>query len=578
MKNVTVIFILLSLCLSACSGPEFETVKIKIIETSDVHGNYFSYDFVNQKAWEGGLVRVSHFVDSVRQQYNDNLLLFDNGDILQGQLSVYYYNFIDTVSPHLGAEVMNFMNYDLGNMGNHDLEMGHSAYDRWVKQSGFPVLGANIIDESTGKPYFEPYAVFVRNGVKIAVLGMITPAVPTWLLGNLWSGLSFEDMEECARKWMKVIREKENPDIVIGLFHAGKEARTLLDKYRDDASVEVAQRVPGFDAVLIGHDHSLYCEKVLNVDGDSVLVVNPGYDALFVGNIDITVVLKDGKVDRKHITGQLTDIKASPISDKLVENYTDEYNDIQAYASEKIGEFTKSVTTREAYFGPSGFIDFIHQVQLYATQADVSFAAPLIFDQSIEKGDFLIADMFKLYRFRNFLYTMQLSGKEIKNFLEESYAIWTNQMVSPDDNLLLFRKEEGVQRRYFANYYFLFDSAAGIEYTVDVTKPKGEKITILRMAGGNAFSPDSIYNVALTSFRGSGGGGSLARALDVPPDRLKERVVAVTEKEFRYYMTNYMREKGIITPDPLNQWKFIPEEWTKPAAARDYIHLFGYRE
>ena len=127
-------------------------VVIKIIETSDVHGNFFPYNFIERKEWSGSLARVHSFVKEQREKYGDNCLLMDNGDILQGQPTAYYYNFMDTVSTHVAADMMNYMGYVVGNMGNHDVETGHAVYDRWIKQCDFPVLGANIIDNATGKP------------------------------------------------------------------------------------------------------------------------------------------------------------------------------------------------------------------------------------------------------------------------------------------------------------------------------------------------------------------------------------------------------------------------------------------
>ena len=224
-------------------------VVIKIIETSDVHGNFFPYNFIERKEWSGSLARVHSFVKEQREKYGDNCLLMDNGDILQGQPTAYYYNFMDTVSTHVAADMMNYMGCVVGNMGNHDVETGHAVYDRWIKQCDFPVLGANIIDNATGKPYLKPYEVLERDGVRIAVLGMITPAIPSWLPEKLWSGLHFEEMEPCARKWVKIIKEKENPDVIVGLFHAGKSGN-VLGQVVEDASMDVAKRVPGFDVVL----------------------------------------------------------------------------------------------------------------------------------------------------------------------------------------------------------------------------------------------------------------------------------------------------------------------------------------
>ena len=283
-------------------------VKLKIVETSDVHGNFYPYDFIRRQPAEGSLARVQTFVKQQRETYGDNLLLLDNGDILQGQPAAYYYNYMDTLAPHLTAEMLNFMGYDAGNMGNHDVETGRAVFDRWMGDCHFPVLGANIIETATGKTHCKPYVVLERDGVKLVVLGMITPAIPMWLSESLWPGLRFEDMEETARKWLPLIREREQPDVVVGLFHAGKEGVTMGGKYRDNASVEVAQRVPGFDVVLIGHDHARACFKVANVAGDSVWVVNPANNALAVGDVEVTLTLEDGKVTGKRVEGCLTDV------------------------------------------------------------------------------------------------------------------------------------------------------------------------------------------------------------------------------------------------------------------------------
>ena len=130
------------------------TVNLKIVATTDVHGNFFAYDFIAQKPWDGSLARVAAYVDSLRKAAGDeSVILLDNGDILQGQPTVYYYNFIDTASPHIADEIYRYMRYDAASIGNHDVETGHDVYDRWIKEAGIPVLGANVMDTSTGKPY-----------------------------------------------------------------------------------------------------------------------------------------------------------------------------------------------------------------------------------------------------------------------------------------------------------------------------------------------------------------------------------------------------------------------------------------
>lgn len=577
MKRLTILYALL-FCVALASSAKEREVKLKLVETSDIHGNYYPYNFISQEEWAGSLARVYAFVQKKREVYKDNLILVDNGDILQGQPSAYYYNYIDTVSTHLCAEMMNSMGYVAGNMGNHDVETGHDVFDRWIGQCSFPILGANIIDTATDKTYLKPYQVIERDGVKIVILGMVTPAIPVWLSENLWQGLRFDDMEETAHHWMKVIREKEKPDLVIGLFHAGQDAILMGDKYNENASLNVAKNVPGFDIVLMGHDHARECKKIVNVAGDSVLIIDPASNGIVVADVDITLKLKNGKVQSKQISGALTEVGEYGISNDFMTKFAPQYNTVQQFVSKKIGTFTEDITTRPAYFGPSAFIDFIHSLQLDISGADISFTAPLSFDAQIKKGDVSVSDMFNLYKYENMLYMMKLSGKEIKGFLEESYYIWTNQMKSPDDHLLWFKEtiQEGApDRTGFQNFSFNFDSASGIIYTVDVTKPKGEKVTIISMADGSPFDMEKMYKVATNSYRGNGGGELLTKGAGIPQDELKDRILFSSDKDLRYYLMNYIEKKKTLNPRALNQWKFIPEEWTVPAAKRDYEKLFN---
>lgn len=572
MRRISCIFLLLWAFLSLSAATR--EVKLKLIETSDIHGNFFPYNFITQQDWKGSFARVHSYAQQERQTYGDNLLLMDNGDILQGQPSAYYYNFMDTVSTHITAAMMNYMGFVVGNMGNHDVEAGHAVYDRWISQCQFPVLGANIIQVSDEQPYLKPYEIIEREGVKIAVLGMITPAIPTWLPETLWKGLYFADMEQTARKWMPIIQEKEKPDIIIGLFHAGKEARTVAGKYREDASAEIAERIPGFDIIMMGHDHRRFCGKIANAQGDSVLLINPANNGRTVGDVEIVLTLDGDKVIRKSIQGKLADMDKLDPSPDFMKQFAPQYQAVEAFVSEKVGTFTETISTRPAYFGPSAFIDFIHSLQLDLTGADISFAAPLSFDAVIKEGDIHISDMFNLYKYENMLYTMELTGKEIKGFLEESYAIWTNQMKSADDHVLLLTERKDGNGYTFTNPSFNFDSAAGIIYTVDVTKPAGQKVSIQSLANGELFDLNRTYRVALNSYRGNGGGELLTKGAGIPQDQLKDRIISATEKDLRYYMIQYIREKKTLSPQPLNQWKMIPEDWTEKAAERDARLLF----
>lgn len=573
MKLLICLMTLLGLgSLSAVHASQDGEVTLKLIETSDVHGCYFPYDFIRNKPMKGSLARVSSYVKEQREKY-ENVILMDNGDILQGQPVAYYYNYMDTISEHVCAAMLNYMKYDVGTMGNHDVETGHAVYDRWVRQCNFPVLGANIVDNKTGKPYLPPYQVIEKEGVKIAILGMITPAIPSWLPEQLWSGLHFEDMEDCARKWVKIIREKENPDVLVGLFHAGPEGNKL-DNVVENGSGNVAKSVPGFDVVFMGHDHTRRYEKVVNVEGDSVLLIDPANMSKVVSEVTFTIKKQDGKVVSKQVEGKLVNMDGYAPDADFLNIFSGAYETTMDFVSRNIGRIEHTISSKEAFFGPSAFVDLIHQLQLDITGADISFCAPLSAYAEIKKGDICVSDMFNLYKYENLLYTMKLTGKEIKDFLEMSYALWTNQMQSPDDHLMLLNEEDNGFGR-FKNPSFNFDSAAGIIYTVDVTKPQGAKIRIERMANGEPFDLNKTYRVAVNSYRGNGGGDLLTKGAGIPKTELAKRVVYSTDKDLRYYLMKRIEEVKVLDPKPLNQWKFIPEEWTVPASKRDYDILFG---
>jgi 2',3'-cyclic-nucleotide 2'-phosphodiesterase/3'-nucleotidase len=201
----------------------------------------------------------------------------------------------------------------------------------------------------------------------------------------------------------------------------------------------------------------------------------------------------------------------------------------------------------------------------------------LSFDSQIKAGDVTVADMFKLYRFENQLYILNLTGREIKGHLEESYARWANTMTSADDHLLLLNDEsKGDQQRMgFRNYTFNFDSAAGIDYEVDVTKPEGQKVRILRMSDGTPFDEQKTYKVVMNSYRGNGGGDLLIKGAGIPKEELGKRIIYQSPLDLRYYLMEEIERQGSVRPEANSNWKFVPEEWTKPAAQRDRRLIFG---
>ncbi len=559
---------------------------ITILATTDLHGVILPYDFIEKEPLKASLAHAASYIRKTRDS-SENFILLDNGDNLQGQPTVYYYNYIDTTDTHFNAEVMNYLGYDAATAGNHDIETGHSVYDRIRKEYHFPMLAANAISVKTGKPYFCPYTIIDRSGLKIAVMGLITPAVPNWLPPELYSGMEFGDMVQAAETWMKVIK-REDPDLIIGLFHSGWDVRensnnfVTTGNYDENGTASVAWKVPGFDIIFAGHDHKIYNEKFINSAGDTVLILDGGSRSEKIARADIKITYDRvaGK-KRKLLKGRIIDVGKYPADPGFINKFGDRSKVIDKYVSTPIARSEKTVSSRDAYFGSSPFVDLTHSIQLEITGADISFAAPLSFDVSIPAGEITIGDMFKLYRFENLLYTLSMTGKEIERYLEFSYSGWYNTMKGPDDHLLKFRLGKdgkpalagGVA--WLRNPSYNFDSAAGIDYSVNVSKPDGERIVISSFSDGRPFDPEKTYKVAVNSYRGNGGGGHLLKGAGISRDELHKRIIRSTERDLRFYMINYLEQLGTINPEALGNWKVIPESWAAIAAGKDYKLLFG---
>ncbi|MGC9472152.1 MAG: bifunctional metallophosphatase/5'-nucleotidase [Bacteroidales bacterium] len=576
MKGIHVLLFLflLTVLLHGCRWqPSSETLYI--VQSSDIHGAILPHDFVRDTAAGTSLAHAMHVIREFRE--SGGVVLLDNGDILQGQPLVYYSNFVDTARRHICSDVMNYMGVDAATVGNHDIEAGHGVYDRLREEFRFPWLAANVIDRKTGEPYFTPYAVIRKAGWKIAVLGLTTPAVPQWLPEKLWEGMEFRDMLETAREWVPVILEKEQPDLMVGLFHTGTGTADETVRMAENAGRQVATRVSGFDIVFTGHDHRAVQTTVVNVRGDSVLILNPGSHAAYLSVVEVR--MENG---RPVLSPLLVPLEEVPADREFVERYRGFRQEVEDYLSQPVGKLTRSVYAREAIFGDAAFTDLIHRIQMDVSGAPVSFTAPLAMDARVPAGEITIRDLFALYRYENFLYAMELRGSEIRDYLEYSYAGWFDTMTGPGDHLLLFRKDENGEPVYaessrsyrLARPPYNFDSAEGLEYLVDVSTHAGERVQILSMEGGAPFYPDSLYPVAVNSYRGSGGGGHLTAGAGIPPEKLADRIKWSTPHDLRQSMIEWFREQGTVEPACSDNWTVIPESWVARAKKRDFALLF----
>ena len=555
---------------------------LTILSTNDVHGAWFDSTYTG-----GGVKRslfaVNALVDSVRKADGaSNVLLLDAGDCLQGDNAAYYYNYVDTLSPHLFPRLMEYMGYDAIAVGNHDIETGHPVYDRVAAQlegAGIAFLGGNAVRESDGKPYFPPYRIFDRAGLKIAVIGYTNANMKSWLTEEIWRGMDFQSIAAHIQEDVDRIRAKEKPDVVIALMHTatGKGDGSTPES----EALDIMNSVSGVDWILCGHDHRPFTET-----RDSIALLNSGSHCRYLAEGKMTLSVKDGRIESKHFDTQLLPVKREAIDTAMRAHFRKEFEAVRAFTLKEVGVLNVDLYTRDAYLGPCPYINLIHTVCLGCSPAEISFAAPLTYNGKVESGILKYNDLFTIYPFENQLFVIRMSGKEIKDYLEASYDRWINTVKGPGEILLKISERDdprtGQKRWSFDSRSYNFDSAGGLCYSVDVTKERGERVSIISLASGKTFEPERDYNVALTSYRASGGGNLLSEA-GIDCSAINERTVE-RYPEIRNILYEYIMRNGSIDPEVvgdksvIGEWSFTPEKICTPALKRDFGRLFGKQD
>lgn len=559
------VWLLIALVFSSCDD---DVVDIHIVETTDLHGSFFGYDFAKRAPSNGSLAQVAYFVDSLRQHTGD-IVLLDNGDILQGDPVVYYSNYIQKIGASIVTRILASMAYDAVAIGNHDIETGYNVFDPLFKNSKIPWLGANIVDSETQEPAYGTYHIVEKKGVKIAILGLTTPGIPDWLPERLYHGLKFKDMVETAEKSMEMI-QKEKPDIVVGLFHAGLDAdydgNRGVEYLNPNATLALARQVPGFDVVFAGHDHKETVAWVENVNGDSVLIVNGGSHGKELGH----VVLKYDKAKRKVVSnhGFVVDLALKPAHAVFVEKFAPYLDSVKQFFYKPVGALETNLCPQKSLFEPTEFMQFIHEIQLNATQADVSLSAPLQIRHCIDAGEISWSDVFSIYRFENYLACLDMSIGEIDGFLEYAVNEWFNTMESDDDSMLLYDEPHQLKGSYFN-----FSSAFGIDYVIDVTKPIGDKVTILAVDGRKFFTHEDTCRVAINSYRLVGGGGHLPKGCGISRAMLNSRNVWVSERPIKSLIIDFFNKNKSVKVGKKINWRVVPQQWVEIKAQEELSAL-----
>ena len=516
---------------------------VTVVSTTDVHGAYFDSAYVDNQAAKTSLANVSTYLKEMRAG-GVRPVLVDVGDNLQGDNAAYYFNYVATDVPHIYPRIVSYLGYDAVVVGNHDVETGHDVYDRVAREMTVPYLAANAAfdRDENGKAdmddnpknnlvtdsYFLPYCVVDRDGVKVAIIGMTNANIKSWLSEAVWHGIDFQPIHDIAQNLVDQVVEKEKPQLVVLAVHSGTGTE---QPERENEALYLASSVKGVDLVLNGHDHRPVAKEVEGPEGEVVLL-DAGTKAAVVAQADFTLTVKNGKVVDKVVDYKLVPMDKVPVDPDYVAAFKDDFNAVKEFANRPIGHLSETIFLADALDGPSPYINLIQTVQLAASGADVSFAAPLSNSGVVPEGVIEFQDLVSIYRFENLLYVVELTGQQIKDYLEHSYDAWVNRS-GPSYN---------------------WDSADGIRYEVSKSAPKGERVKILSMNDGTPFDPARTYKVAMTSYRASGGGDLLRDGAGVDPAQV---VIVDKFKDIRSLIGDYIAAKGEIKPEMATNWKFV---------------------
>ena len=567
-RLITILLVVLFLAAACTSGER----TLHIVTTGDVHGSWFDEPYVEGQANKTSLMSVNAWVDSLRRAVGKkNVLLLDAGDCLQGDNAPYYYNYVDTEGEHLFVQLVAYMGYDAIAVGNHDIEAGHPVYDKVAAQlrtHGIPFMAANALDDDDN-PYFASYEVFHRGGMKVVVIGFTNPNMEAWLDEPIWEGIEFESLIPCVQEWVDKVREKEHPDVVVVLTHSGTGEGN--GSILESQGLDLLESLQGVDILVCSHDHRPFIAQK-----DETWLINGGARAGNVGHAVVSISKKCGK----KVRGEYVRMDKNKVDQEMKEHFRPAFEAVKAFTLQPVGTLTVDLHTRDAYTGMNDYAALIHMVQLEASGAQISFMAPLTFDGTVSAGQVIFNDMFTIYPFENQLYVVKMKGSEIKDYLEYSYDNW---IQTPGEHALKIAEAPDprteAQHWSFVGRTYNFDSAAGLVYTVDLTKPYGKRVKITSLANGAPFKKDEWYTVAMTSYRASGGGEILQKGAglskDEIDDRIQERLPEIREMVYQYF-----KKHGTVGTEDfgnravLGEWRFVPEKLVNPLFEQDLALIF----
>ncbi len=525
---------ILAAALLAAASVNAASVSIVVLATTDLHGNLYPIDYFTGKPAARGLAKIATLVHAERAR-EPNTLLVDCGDTIQGTPLEYVYQKSRPLRADPMMLAMNRLGYDAMTLGNHEFNFGLVNLRKARSNARFPWLSANTaLTPGSKARTFESYLIKTVGGVKVAVIGITTPAVPTWEKPENYAGYRFEDGVETVRKTLASLT-RERPDLVVVAAHAG-----LGDGASDTENmVRAIAAVPGIDAIVFGHTHQEMAEQRI---GD-VLLAQPKNWGMSLARLEFTLESGQGGpwrvVEKKSGVVKVTD--RTPADSEILEIAKPFHEAAGRYLSTEIARSAAPLDGILGRVADSALVDAIHEVQLHYAKAEVSFASLFSPRVSVPAGPVTVRQIASLYIYENELYAVEGDGRMVKDALENAARFFASCSGEACGKGPLTNKNVPG---------FNYDMAQGVSYEIDLSQPEGSRIVNLTFRG-QPLAPDRKLRIALNNYRAGGSGGySMFRGA---------KVVWRSAEDIRQLMIDYFTARGTVPQRPDGNWRILPE-------------------
>ena len=522
-----------------------KTKTLTVLATSDLHGKFYPWDYaLNQESLSGS---VAQLATAVKEFYNpEDTLLVDAGDTIQDNSADIFLD--EDIHPMIAA--INYLNYDVWTTGNHEYNYGMDVTKKTIADFAGAALVGNVYDEE-GEPIADGYTIIEKNGLRVAIVGMVTPNIVRWDSVNLADCTVTDPVEETK----KILEEIDGQyDVLLGVLHMG-----IANEYGVENSgvTDFANALPEFDAIIASHEHMLVEGEEIN----GVLVVENKNMAQTMMKLTLTV--EEGEdgwavTDRTAETINIADYEPdeefmeefAPYNEKAIEDAEVVIGTLEGGALAPENEIAAIPT---AQIQDTALIDLINDVQMFYTGADVSAAALFTMDANLQPGDIKKCDMSLIYKYTNTLYKMKMTGSQLKKYMEWSvnyYNTWHE-----GDLTISFNPDI---RAY--NY----DMFAGVNYEVNIANEPGSRIQNLTWPDGTPVEDDDEFIIAVNNYRCNSQlivPGEIFEEGDTP-ELLETDVrgeIGGVRELIREYIVN--EKGGTITPECDNNWCIVGNDW-----------------